>query len=393
MSRTVLITFLGIKPQLTKYRFQDQVKEGEVFAKALHELISFDQMLVCTTQQAYDKTWQHIEALGDERITKIDIPDGRDTEEMWQIFERILPHVQEKDEVIFDITHGLRSLPFLVFLFAAYLQFARQVKIKAIYYGALELKTDEGVAPVIDLSNFVTMLDWLVATDQFIQTGNAQRLANLINRKNKGVSKISQKLAEISQAALWCQPFKFMKSAGTINNINLGGDRFEQTASPFTILQERIISTYTQFAGNPHNLNDLIKKEYQMIFWYFEKDQIIQAITLAREWLIDTITWQLGYQVSLERSARERVERGISGVARIGRPDQSEEQLNEVGQQLINWQEKDKLVELWNTISDVRNKFAHAEHQKEQIRLNTIKRKINKIKKELQDLGIHWELV
>jgi CRISPR-associated DxTHG motif protein len=395
MDRTVVITFLGVRPKLTQYKLQDKIGEGEVFAKALHQLIRFDQMLVCATEQAHNECWHVVEELQDERILEIHIPEGRNPEEMWQIFERILSYVKEDDEVIFDITHGLRSLPFLVFLFAAYLQFARQAKIKAIYYGALELK-DSGIAPVLELTDFVAMLDWLVATDQFIQTGNAQRLANLINSgRNRELSKAAEKLIEVSQAALWSQPFKLMKSAKTLNmDVNIGGKQSEQRTIPFSILQERVVSTYSQFAAKPSNLEEAVKKEYQMILWYLEKSQIVQAVTLAREWLIDVITWKLGYPWSLETTDRKIMERGISGLARLGRADQSEEQVNpnEVARKLQGWPEKGDLCKFWDTLSSVRNSFDHAEHQKDSMKLKTIRKNINEIQKQLQALAALWKI-
>ena len=171
MIKTKIITFLGKYPRETIYSHSARTYKGQVFAEALHQFCEYDTMLVCVTEEAKATTWPLLEALRDERIKPIDIPTGRTTEEMWETFKIITQYVDEDDRVIFDITHGLRSLPFLVFLFAAYLKAAKNVTIAAIYYGAPELSdTPNNVpAPVIDLSEFVSMIDWITATNQFTQ--------------------------------------------------------------------------------------------------------------------------------------------------------------------------------------------------------------------------------
>lgn len=150
-----IITFLGDRGALqTTYSYNGNLYVGGVFAEALRQFCQYDTMLVCVTEKAKENTWSVLEALADPCIKPIDIPTGRTTDEMWQTFKIITEYVDENDRVIFDITHGLRSLPFLVFLFAAYLKAAKNVTIEAIYYGALELgNSRNGIpAPVIDLS-------------------------------------------------------------------------------------------------------------------------------------------------------------------------------------------------------------------------------------------------
>ena len=202
MSKINIITFLGDRgARQTTYIHNQKEYVGGVFAEALRQFCEYNTMLVCVTERARENTWPVLEALGDSRIKPIDIPTGRSTEEMWQTFKIIAEQVNENDHVIFDITHGLRSLPFLVFLFAAYLKAAKNVTIDAIYYGALELGNSKtGIpAPVIDLSEFVSMIDWLTATDQFIKTGNGKSLANLLLNGNTELQELASGIDGISR--------------------------------------------------------------------------------------------------------------------------------------------------------------------------------------------------
>ena len=100
-----------------------------------HTIITFfcdyERMLVCVTAEAEKMGWDALQvALGHSpKATKVNIPTGENTDEIWEIFNIISSLIHEGESVTFDITHGLRSLPFLVFLFAAYLKTAKHVRI------------------------------------------------------------------------------------------------------------------------------------------------------------------------------------------------------------------------------------------------------------------------
>lgn len=156
-----IIAFLGTASRETRYIYQDKVYVGRVFPEALRKFVDFDEMLIFVTQAARKATWPILEELNDDRIYPVDIPSGKNTDEMWEIFSEILSRVHSNDTVIFDITHGLRLTPFLVFLYAAFLKSAREVTIESLLYGAYELgDPEQGIpAPVIDLPEFIELLD------------------------------------------------------------------------------------------------------------------------------------------------------------------------------------------------------------------------------------------
>jgi CRISPR-associated Csx2 family protein len=75
---------------------------------------------------------------GHTQIVEVDIPDGKSEEELWEIFEAISKAVQEGDEIVFDITHGFRSLPMIAMLTIAYLKQVKGVKVQHVVYGVYE---------------------------------------------------------------------------------------------------------------------------------------------------------------------------------------------------------------------------------------------------------------
>ncbi len=406
-----IITFLGTKPLDTIYEWKGKNYPGKVFAVALREFVEFDQMLVLTTLEAEKTTWPVLAELSDDRIIKVSIPDGINTDGMWGIFQAVIEKVNEGETVIFDITHGFRSLPFLAFLFAAYLKTAKRVEIEAIYYGAYDMAIqNDGKAPVIDLSQFVTMLAWISATDQFVQTGSANQLSKLLNQSGltQGVLfDASNTLQSISQAALLCQPFTLMQEVSKLEPALLRAEsELKLNARPFSVLREQIVDAYSQFQDDGKNISKQLQTEFRLIEWYYSKGQLIQAVTLAREWLIDAITYRLGEPLDFLLDKRRPFEDAISGVALIGKShpqerDRSftENDLNPFGVQILKWDNVEMLKQLWTDLKNVRNPLDHAEHQRkkeQQKSLDAFKKlqdKMNeKVMPVIRQIAREWNL-
>jgi len=396
-----IITFLGIQAKKTTYSFEGNNYDGEVFAEALHQFCNYESMLVCVTNEAKKKNFPILEKLEDSRIQAVDIPNGETTEQMWETFKIITEKVNQNDYVIFDITHGLRSLPFLVFLFAAYLKAAKNVTIEAIYYGAWELGfSNNGIAPVIDLSEFVSMIDWLTATDQFVQTGDAQRLAKLLNpdgRASNITKKAATTLSEVSLATLLCQPLQLTSKAQNLESDLLKAqEQLQLTAPPFEMLRQRITDTFSNFIGDfQQDTKKALEAQFRLIMWYHGNNRLIEAMSLAREWLINAVNYRLGLPFTLKMSNREHlISRAISGLEKFSRNDLPLEDLNEYGRIIHDsWAEKDDLIQLWNALQPVRNGLDHAGHQDGAMSISKIVKTSNeKIKPLLYNLAKIWEL-
>ena len=184
-----IITFLGLSACPTRYRLGEEVREGHVFPEAMlrFQALAFDRMLVFVTPGAEERTWPILDAHQDRRIVPVLIGLGAGEQALWDLFAKLTTVVEPGDTVIFDITHSLRFIPFVVFLAAAYLRAAREVELEAIYYAALEMGDAERnvPAPVIDLSPLVSLLDWLTATSEFVHTGDARELAERLEQEGK----------------------------------------------------------------------------------------------------------------------------------------------------------------------------------------------------------------
>lgn len=411
MSKINIITFLGDRGALqTTYIHNQKEYVGGVFAEALRQFCEYDTMLVCVTERARENTWPVLEALGDSRIKPIDIPTGRSTEEMWQTFKIIAEQVNENDHVIFDITHGLRSLPFLVFLFAAYLKAAKNVTIDAIYYGALELGNFRtGIpAPVIDLSEFVGMLDWLTATERFIEIGDGQPLANLIKNAlpsnielssnpasrpvRKDLENTAKIIENISLALSITRPIETMQSATRLEEIlKQAAPSFAERAKPFSLLSEKVVQEYGQFAlEDPTDQAALAENlwlQLQMIEWYIQRDRVVQAVTLAREWLISVLVLKFGELMFDNANSRRPVENTINNAVEKRKSSPRPITPSRCDEKFAALPQADELVNIWSQMAELRNDIAHVGMNLNPQSASKLKDKAVSLYPQLQKLG------
>ena len=410
MIKTKIITFLGKYPRETIYSHSDRTYKGQVFAEALHQFCEYDTMLVCVTEEAKATTWPLLEALGDARIKPIDIPTGRTTEEMWETFKIITQYVDEDDRVIFDITHGLRSLPFLVFLFAAYLKAAKNVTIAAIYYGAPELSDSKNnvPAPVIDLSEFVSMIDWITATNQFVKIGDGQALASLLKSAipssielrdipssrpiKDNLKKSAEAIENISLALSVTRPIETMRLATELEQIlQQAAPSFADRAKPFSLLSDKVVQEYGQFAlGDPTDeatFTENLRLQFQMIKWYIDRNQLVQAVTLAREWLVSILALQFGEPMFDHPKGRKYVEAALNNAVEKNKPDPRPPLDSRCNEKFAALSEAGELASVWSKMTELRNDIAHVGMNQKPQDAAKLKKKASSLYPRLEKLG------
>jgi CRISPR-associated DxTHG motif protein len=401
------ISFLGPTDYKTvTYTYRDQEFTTRLFPEALfHFFPDLQQLYVFATPtvQSHPNLAQLRERVPPDRLTVVPIPEGHTEEELWDIFSALTEVVAEKEEVVFDITHSFRSIPFLTFLAAAYLRAARRARIRAVVYGAYEArpKDDPGPRPVFDLTPFVSLLDWLAATNQFIHTGDAQYLARLLRqegeaRRSGALKHAGETLEPFSLAVMLCRPLEVMRDAGRMENmLKRAANHMAQWARPFTVMADRIQAEYGKY-NLPDPIGDVaasLRHQLSIIRWYAEHGQIIQAVTLAREWVVTAVGMQLQGSFILATDEREKIERGLSGLCRVAQGRSSPDDLNEVGRALQSWPEAQAIRDLWNQLSTVRNDLDHAGMKPGPMKAATLRRTTQEeILPALEALARQWGL-
>jgi hypothetical protein len=395
------ISFLGTTLYSeTTYVDGDKECQTKLFPVALCQFKRPSALLVMVTNKAremwLDELQQRLQPLG-VMPTPIDIPDGHSVDDLWDVFDKLTANMQEEEEVVFDITHSFRTLPFLSFLAASYLRVARRVNLKGVYYGAFEARqpasnppqpTDR--APVFDLSPFMNLLEWTTATDQFLKTGNARELANILQntqdtlrRASWGQGDLPQKLKvvasslkTVSQALALTRPREVLPAAAKLGEqLTAAGSDVTQWAKPFAVLLERTRSDYQPLAlAQPDDdLAQNLATQWRLIDWYLDRQQVIQAVTLAREWVVSVLCWKLDKEW-LDRDNRSSVEDALNAYTR---------QKQGRSFTFACWQDDiaalpqaDTLADLWGKLSEVRNTIAHCGMDKQSIPAQTLFRNV-----------------
>lgn len=404
------ITFLGIKPTETCYVFPNgQEHTAPFFGLALAQFIPnlIMRVFVTTaTSQLYEKEFRP--AVQCQGVEPIHIPDGRDDAELWEIFQNVVDSIDEGEEVIFDITHGFRSLPFLSFLAAAYLRKAKKISLKHVFFGNFEAR-DQSVTPhrtpVLDLTNFVELLDWMVGVDLFVRFGDARDLANLLRAQhsrvkpdpktaskdemsawnNSPIKTTANALTTVSQALRVVRPAEVIKVSRQIcQQLPEAISSVGSLAKPFQPLAQQVVDSFQKIAAGDNEL----KAERELIGWYLERDQIFQAVALMREWLVSWVMVQLGMsdQQLLEKEARANVEKVLGKAIQEVRgadPERGEEHTDDLSKLPTSVRQ---VVNRYNQIGDLRNDLMHAGKRKQPASAGTIEEQAKQLHKQLKEL-------
>jgi CRISPR-associated DxTHG motif protein len=292
-----LITFLGITDyEEVEYRWHDLSKPTKFVQEALVHWLKPEVTCVLLTEGARQTHWNNLcQRLQEHtQIVEVDIPDGKSEEELWEIFAAISKAVQEGDEIVFDITHGFRSLPMIALLTIAYLKQVKGVKVQHVVYGVYEKGKHE--APILDLTPFADLLDWLAAAKMFTATGDSSELGRLIQEvqndayRNRGaygenlpraLKNFGMALEEVSNDLLLARVPNLPKSVSNlIEKQKRASAEVSDWTPPLTLLLDKIAATYAPFR------DDSLPTQAALIRWYLDHNHIVQAMTLAREWVV-----------------------------------------------------------------------------------------------------------
>jgi len=383
-----LITFLGTgdyKPTLYQWGKREYVTS--FFPQAVVAWTKPDEAWFLLTDEAEEhKNWRMAQVMlqGATRVKYKKIPDGRTEDEMWRTFSIINDEiVQENDAVIFDITHGLRSLPVFFLLTVAYLKQLKSIKIEHMLYAAFELadkKTAE--APVFDLTPFVNLLDWLTAAKIFMTTGDGRELAGLI----RTISNLPQQQEGLAT------PFEELSTLLMLNrvpNIPSAARHFthavEATAAVELPVQARPLTSILQHISKTYeNISkpDDAESEMHLVAWYYDKGHMLQAATLAGEFLVNlVIRATKPDRLSREhaRSAVSRtIERFLTGKKPTNEQDKDLEDVRAFLEKFANDHEEayEKYKSAWSELRDIRNDLAHCGYREKVAKPDEISEKL-----------------
>ena len=173
----------------------------------------------------------NISKLNEEFVNKIKgivIKYGLNRDEIFENFDIIIKLEEEFNdedeyEVILDITHSFRSTAFWMFLVMTYLTDVSNKKIKIIEvtYGMFEAKKGKSdPSPIILLSSFLEILNWIKGASELKQYGNSYYILNELKDSNDNIPKdIKQELSNFSNAMNMNYIGSLMESIDRLKNL------------------------------------------------------------------------------------------------------------------------------------------------------------------------------
>lgn len=374
---TVLVSFIGLgNYQTCDYIFGERICNTHLFVFALSNFYKeeIDKLIIFLTEKSRnakrddDKLtyFQQLERLnlknGLVKPEKVLIKSGKSESELWEMFETIAAKLTDGDEVIFDITHAFRSIPIMSLLVIALLRETKNIKLKAILYGAFDAKDKDGNTPLFDLTPFVELLDWLSAAKQFKNTGNAQFLVELLQNNND--KNLADNISELSESLRLLRPVNIMEKSQRLS-YTLSNEKATSNikSKPVFELLESIKESYSKFSlGNPkQNKEEFIRKLFDLANWYYEKGQYVQSIATIREFIPTVVCYKLNLDFFKRDDNRHTAESYLN--QREGSADE------------YDWNDTklpEELKSIWANVTQLRNDVLHVGFNESPRRINNI---------------------
>lgn len=280
-----------------------------------------------------------------EKSKCIVIKYGLNEQELQENFDEIIKIVdflEDGDEIYLDITHSFRSLSLFMFLvlnFLNDLSEERNIQIKGVYYGMLDVTREFDYAPVVNLQSLFDITKWIKGLYSLKKFGNGYLITELLKEQNE--VNLARQIKELSDAI----------------NINYVPDiRNRSKYLKNALKQERNFPTPFQYIKN------ILDKFVQQFSQHNEREYDFQ-LKLAK-WYFDNQRYATGY-ITLTEAI-------ITYLCEINGEDIVSQEAREKMKKLLGKDYRNtELAQLYFKINKVRNGIAHALIEGERQNYNT----------------------
>ncbi|MGW8250957.1 MAG: TM1812 family CRISPR-associated protein [Anaerolineales bacterium] len=330
---------------------------------------------------------------GELSIQTVEIPAGATQEEHWQIAQHVNRSVDPDTAIAFDISHGPLCFPLVGLLTATFMRAARDVELRHILYAAFgidsslnEYELSEGKAketPIFDLNEMLSWLEWYSAIERFDRTGDSRSLSSLLKAERKRMVRDAQEhpdrlagvgslrkldgvISGLSRSLQMIRPHQTLQYLDDLpDRISSIQGLFENQPYTliYTLLVERMGGSFSPLGVSELSATDhaaaQVETERNLVNWYSDRELWVEAITLAREWVINWVMLQLGLVDFTSLNTRRRVESVLGSEAH----DYLESRKRKRKYHSIFLRQlthTDELLRLWLEITDARNDINHA---------------------------------
>ncbi len=365
-----LLTFLGAPPKgiydKTTYTWLKQRQTTSWVALACAKFFEIDEAWFVVTEKAEAITYANFLSAkpADLHCSPIRIPTSLTENDLWLIFEEITQVFHPDDDLIIDITHGFRIQPGIGLAIAAYLKEIKKVQIWDIVYGAYEPEKQE--TQLCSLSSFLDLIQWTFALQNFQRYGHTEFLADsLLDAEFKVKRRIALELTDVQrptylhgladaaqrmgQALHLLRPEEAGRAGEKmLHSLRQGEKEIATHAKPLHALADSIREEIQPILAQSHATFDAryMRSLLETIEWYIEKGKSVQAIILARAWIVTHITLHLECNPRKYIGHREKAEKLLRDIWRG--------HLHSLPPFLPK-----EMLDKWNVLRELRNEIAH----------------------------------
>lgn len=381
-----LITFLGTSKYDTCNYELNGVKANptEYIQEAIIDLYnkrntSIDEIHVLLTKEARENNWD-----GDNKLNKKlmnypkvnihahDISSRQDIDIIWQLFDTIINIMEKNDQIVFDITHSFRYQPMLALLSIHFARITKDVQVDGIYYGVYDSKVEVKDFPIIDLTSFVDLQDWITNVYAFIKTGRVESLSEWIQNRENAISQEERKstidLKYVRQLAKnWqelASALQTNRSMDLSNTAEKAKESIEAVKNvmlrpAFTPLNELLLNVESEI--KPIADEDPIYSGVAAIEWCFKHGLYQQSYTMAVELMITAICLKHHMQIN-NREDRKWAEKILNtAIKESQRINGSHGEVEDEDKGIVDDLRKyPNLLNVLHTMKDNRNDINHA---------------------------------
>lgn len=370
MARKVFISFLGTNNYIeTHYDINGDISKPVRFIQeALIEKIcsdwtSSDKIYIFYTAKSKQANWlnnghsrfnenEALERIGlQQRLSDmnlkpqfvgIEIDEGFTESEIWNIFNVVYKQLLREDNIYFDVTHALRSIPMFSTILFNYAHFMLDVSIEAIHYGAFEklgsvidvknMPLADRIAPIIDLTNMIRLQKYTEMANSVTSFGKIKHISQVLSDEHHELNPIIKQLRgaiERLDDALSVNRTTDIKDGKIIiairNNIK-ALRKIQNLPTPIKNVIERLNEELSNFVSENSN-----KNIEAAIEWDLKYKMIPQAYTLGREYIITLIVNILKDKNpydSQKRDYEKKYREYISAICGISDDDINEKKFN-----------------------------------------------------------------
>lgn len=296
----------------------------------------------------------------------IEIPDGRDENEILEVFSRLEQAIPQNAAVVLDVTFALRHLPFVYLATLAYAAALRGVSVGGIYYGAFEIKSAEGRTPILDITALYGLLEWFHALRSLRETGSLEGVARITRSEVAALFRRGERDTALSRMRDAARHLAAALGAGLPIEIGFGARRLDRAIGELAeaagapaarramqslrdeLQRWRIDAQVAEKKALPLTPQEL-DRQLAVASWYAERDDHPKALAVLREWMLNVVM----------------VARGDTGQwLDYGKGRKPVEELLNAAQYRAEKEVASpadrKLASLWRRLADRRNALMHA---------------------------------